>query len=155
MLNQVIADHLRAGLGQHPILIRIADFHGGGYDGQTEFVLLQEFPGLVQRLFILKFCIGGFVENLLGVVAKFLAATLRRQSGNPVLSEFGRIFVTALFEEAAQQEILLQGIRIFSERGHRSLALIHDGKSSIGKVHRCLALDHVAALDPSRFLRSE
>ena len=105
VLDQVIPDHLRTGLGQHPILVRIADSDRCGNNGQAELILFQEFPGLIETLFIFEFCIVGFVKNILGVVGKFLAAGLRRQLRNPVLLEFGRILVTALFEEATEQKI--------------------------------------------------
>src|SRR5260370_41853717 len=42
VLDQVIADHLCAGLGQHSIVVGIADFGRGGHDGQAEFVLFQK-----------------------------------------------------------------------------------------------------------------
>src|SRR5260370_39135984 len=84
----LVADHLRAGLGQHAILVRITAFGGGGHDSQAEFILFQEFPGLIERLFILEFRIVGLVENVLRVAHTLLVDALRWQLRNLVLSEF-------------------------------------------------------------------
>jgi hypothetical protein len=45
-------------------------------DSQAEFILFQEFPGLVEPFSFLSFAVG-LVENVLGVVHKFLVGALR------------------------------------------------------------------------------